>query len=110
MNEKIEGFFDICRARGLTGAQGVIIPATNVINLMLREDVVQAARDGQFHIWPVSTIDEGLYLLTGVPAGALDARGEYPAGTVHHAVMTRLQALATELKNFGEEHDRDDGS
>ena len=63
VNEKIEGFFDICRARGLTGAQGVIIPATNVINLMLREDVVQAARDGQFHIWPVSTIDEGLYLL-----------------------------------------------
>ena len=110
VNEKIEGFFDICRARGLTGAQGVIIPATNVINLMLREDVVQAARDGQFHIWPVSTIDEGLYLLTGVPAGALDARGEYPAGTVHHAVMTRLQELATELKSFGEEHDRDDGS
>ena len=110
VNEKIEGFFDICRARGLTGAQGVIIPATNVINLMLREDVVQAARDGQFHIWPVSTIEEGLHLLTGIPAGALDAHGEYPAGTVHHAVMSRLQELATELKNFGEEHERDDHS
>ncbi len=107
VNEKVEGFFDVCRARGLTGEQGVIIPATNAIDLMLREDVVQAARDGLFHVWPVSSVDEGLYLLTGVPAGVPDENGDYPEGTVHHAAMKRLCELAMELKSFGEGHDRD---
>ncbi len=102
VNEKVEGFFDICRARGLTGTQGVIIPATNVINLMLREDVVEAARAGLFHIWPITNINEGLYLLTGLPAGVPDESGNYPPATVHHAVKTRLMELAIELKNFGE--------
>ena len=86
VNEKIEGFFDICCARGLTGEQGVIIPATNVVNLMLREDVVDAVRAGQFHIWPVSTINEGIELLMGRPAGEPDDNGEYPEGTVHYTV------------------------
>lgn len=108
VNEKIEGFFDICRARGLTGEQGVIIPATNAIDLMLRDDVVRAARDGLFHVWPVSTVDEGLYLLTGVPAGAPDEHGEYPEGTVHHAAMKRLREMAKELKSFGEDRDHED--
>jgi predicted ATP-dependent protease len=107
VNEKIEGFFDICCARGLTGEQGVIIPATNVINLMLREDVVQAARDGRFHIWAVSHINEGLELLTGRPAGEPDADGGYPEGTVHHAVKKRLLELATEFKSFGEDHNEE---
>jgi predicted ATP-dependent protease len=108
VNEKIEGFFDVCRARGLTGEQGVIIPATNAIHLMLREDVVQAAREGMFHVWPISTIDEGLYLLTGQPAGTPDENGEYPEGTIHHAVKRRLRELATELKGFGEDQEQDE--
>jgi predicted ATP-dependent protease len=107
VNEKIEGFFDICCARGLTGEQGVIIPATNVVNLMLREDVVQAARDGRFHVWAVSHINEGLELLTGRPAGVPNADGDYPEGTVHNAVKKRLLELATELKSFGEDHNED---
>ena len=108
VNEKIEGFFDICRARGLTGDQGVIIPTTNVVNLMLREDVVDAVRAGQFHIWPVSTINEGIELLMGRPAGEPDDNGEYPEGTVHYTVKKRLRELATELKSFGDEHPRDE--
>jgi len=75
---------------------------------MLREDVVQAARDGRFHVWAVSHINEGLELLTGRPAGVPDAEGEYPEGTVHHAVKKRLLELAMELKSFGEDHDRDE--
>ncbi|WP_374689189.1 S16 family serine protease, partial [Promineifilum sp.] len=110
VNEKIEGFFDICRARGLTGEQGVIIPSTNVINLMLRQDVVDAVAAGQFHIWTVTTIDEGLELLTGMPAGAQDENGDYPENTVHAAVRNRLRELAMELKTFGDEHQRDDGA
>jgi predicted ATP-dependent protease len=105
VNEKIEGFFDICRARGLTGEQGVLIPATNIIDLMLREDVIDATREGQFHIWPVSSIDEGLELLMDRPAGKPDDNGDYPEGTVHHAVQSRLRELATELKSFGD-HDQ----
>lgn len=111
VNEKIESFFDICSARGLTGEQGVIIPASNIINLMLREDVVDAVRNGKFHIWPVRTIDEGIELLTGVPAGEPDEEGEYPEGTVHATVKKRLRELATELKSFGEDRDSSsDGS
>jgi lon-related putative ATP-dependent protease len=82
-NEKIEGFFDICRARGLTGEQGVLIPASNVRHLMLRSDVVQAVAEGQFHVYPVQTVDEGIELLTGVPAGEPDAEGKYPADSVN---------------------------
>lgn len=102
VNEKIEGFFDVCQARGLSGDQGVIIPATNVVNLMLREDVVEAVREGLFRIWPVTTIDEGIELLMCRPAGEADAEGNYPDGTVHHAVKNRLLELATELKSFGD--------
>lgn len=108
VNEKIEGFFDICRARGLTGEQGAIIPAANVVNLMLNEDVVAAVREGLFHIWPIHNIDEGIALLTGIPAGVADENGDYPEGTVHHAVKKRLKELATELKSFGDDRDRGD--
>lgn len=110
VNDKIEGFFDICLARGLTSEQGVIIPQTNVINLMLREDIVEAVQQGRFHIWPIQTIDEGIELLTGIPAGVPDADGEYPEGTVHYAVKKRLLELATELKSFGDSRDREDSA
>jgi lon-related putative ATP-dependent protease len=101
VNEKIEGFFRICQARGLTGEQGVMVPASNVAHLMLDNDVVKAVADGQFHVWPVRTIDEGIELLTGVPAGEQAEDGSYPEGTIHHAVQTRLLNLAEDLKAFG---------
>jgi len=98
VNEKIEGFFDLCSARGLTGDQGVLIPATNVSHLMLRHDVVEACRQGRFAIYPVATIDQGIELLTGVPAGERDARGEYPPGTVNRRVLARLASFHRKLE------------
>lgn len=94
VNEKIEGFFDLCKARGLTGDQGVLIPASNIKNLMLRQDVVDEVARGQFHIYPVETIDQGIELLTGIEAGGRDEDGEYPYDTVNHLVQRRLRDMA----------------
>ena len=80
VNEKIEGFFDLCQARGLTGDQGVLIPATNVKHLMLRSDVVEAVKAGQFHVYPIAHVDEGIELLTGLPAGEPDNARPLPQG------------------------------
>jgi predicted ATP-dependent protease len=102
VNEKIEGFYRVCVARGLTGEQGVIIPVGNLDNLMLHEDVVTAVAEQQFHIWPVRTIDEGIEILTGIPAGQADEAGNFPAGTVHYAVQQKLLQLARDLKSFGD--------
>jgi len=93
VNWKIEGFFEACEARGLTGGQGVLIPKANLPNLMLRPEVVNAVRDKKFHIYAVSTIDEGIELLTGVPAGLPDERGNYPPDTVSGKVIKRLAEL-----------------
>jgi lon-related putative ATP-dependent protease len=101
VNEKIEGFFDICRGRGLTGRQGVLIPEANVKHLMLREDVVVAARAGRFHVYPVASIDEGIELLTGTPAGASGKGGGYPSGTVNRMVQDRLAEFAEQRRRFG---------
>lgn len=101
---KIEGFFDLCRSRGLTGEQGVIIPATNVQNLMLSHAVVAAARAGQFHIWAVHTIDEGIEILTGLPAGTPSEDGTFPPNTIHHLVQTRLQTFAAAARRFNATH------
>lgn len=90
VNEKIEGFFEVCKYNGLTGTQGVIIPRTNVVNLMLREDVVEAVENGQFHIYAIDTVDDGIELLTGVPAGKPDKRGRFPKGTVNYQVQQCL--------------------
>jgi predicted ATP-dependent protease len=108
VNEKIEGFYRVCAARGLTGEQGVIIPVSNLENLMVHEDVVTAVAAGQFHIWPVRTIDEGIEILTGVPAGQANDEGEFPEGTIHHVVQQRLLQLARDLKSFGDSSDSDD--
>ncbi len=105
VNEKIEGFFRLCQSRGLTGEQGVMIPASNIENLMLHERVVTAVTEGKFHIWPINTLDEGIELLMGSPAGQRQKDGRYPAGTVHHAVQARLLQLAEELNKFGEDDD-----
>ena len=93
-NEKIEGFFDICKARGLTGTQGVMIPASNVRHLMLRADVVEACAAGRFSIWPIETIDQGIALLTGKPAGERGVDGLYPEGSINRAVEERLKHFA----------------
>ena len=94
VNQKIEGFFEICRARGLTGEQGVLIPRSNVPHLMLRAEVVEAVRAGQFHIWAVTTIDEGIELLTGVPAGARQFDGHFPDDSVNGRVDRHLREFA----------------
>lgn len=91
VNEKIEGFFDVCAHRGLTGDQGVIIPRTNVGNLMLREDVVAAVRDGKFHIYAIDTVDDGIEILTGIKAGKANAKGEFPKGSVNYLVKQSLE-------------------
>ncbi len=109
VNEKIEGFFDVCRAKGLTGTQGVLIPHQNVQNLMLRADVVDAVKAGKFHVYPVRTIDEGIEILTGVEAGVPDAQGEYPDGTVHGLVDRELLRLAKGLKAFGGPDEKGEG-
>jgi predicted ATP-dependent protease len=94
VNEKIEGFFDACGITGFTGRQGVIIPASNVKHLMLRQDVVAAAAEERFRIIPIDTVDQGLALLTGLAAGEPDAEGGYPAGTINHRIAARLDAFA----------------
>jgi lon-related putative ATP-dependent protease len=94
VNEKIEGFFDICKARGLSGEQGVLIPAANVKHLMLREDVVSACEAGRFAIYPVRSVDEAIELLTGVPAGEANAVGMVPVGTINYLVATQLAELS----------------
>ncbi len=106
VNEKIEGFFDICRAKGLTGDQGVIIPASNVRHLMLRQDVVDAVARGQFHVYPIEAVDQGLELLTGMPAGSRDASGTYPEGTLNHLVERRLTTLAEKRRAFSAQDDK----
>jgi lon-related putative ATP-dependent protease len=107
--QKIEGFFDVCKAQGMTGEQGVIIPEQNVKNLMLREDVVEAVREGRFHIYPVHSIDEGITVLTGVEAGERQEDGTYPEGTVNYAAQNRLRELATRLKDFGKKEEEEKG-
>lgn len=101
VNEKIEGFFEVCRARGLTGEQGVMIPASNVQNLMLKEEVVEAVNEGKFHIWPVSTIDEGISLLTGVEAGDRREDGSFEPDTVNARVDRRLREYGEQVKKLG---------
>ena len=100
VNEKIEGFFDICRARGLNEQQGVLIPKANVQHLMLREDVVEAVRHGQFAVYPVSTVDEGIEILTGIKAGERGGEGRFPGGTVNRLVEDKLKSFAERSRSF----------
>jgi predicted ATP-dependent protease len=94
VNEKIEGFFDICKARELNGEQGVLIPAANVKHLMLRQDVIDAVTAGKFHVYPVSHVDEGIEILTNIPAGKVDEQGNYSPETINGKVQVRLAKLA----------------
>ena len=99
VNQKIEGFYDICVAQGLTGEQGAMIPESNVKNLMLREDIIAAVQDGKFHIWSVSNIEEGIEILTGVSAGERDLEGIFPPDSVYGKVEKRFDELADALQN-----------
>jgi predicted ATP-dependent protease len=101
VNEKIEGFFEICRAAELIGDQGVMIPASNEQHLMLKEEVVDAVRAGKFHIWAVHTIDEGIEILTGVKAGTRREDGSFEEGTVNWRVAARMAELADTLAQSG---------
>jgi len=101
VTRKIEGFFDICKHKGLNDKQGVIIPEKNVKNLMLRRDVVKAIEEGKFHIYPVSTIEEGIEILTGMEAGELQEDGTYPEGTLYRKVDDKLREMAELEKEFG---------
>ncbi|MGB4757963.1 MAG: AAA family ATPase [Candidatus Methanoculleus thermohydrogenotrophicum] len=100
VNEKLEGFYEVCKAKGLNGSQGVLIPASNVQNLMLKEEIVEAAKAGKFRIYPVRTIDEGIEILTDVPAGTRREDGTYEEGTVNYLVDQRLREMAETMRGF----------
>jgi predicted ATP-dependent protease len=103
VNQKIEGYFDICKARGLTGDQGVLIPSSNVKHLMLRQDVVEAVEKGKFHVYPIETVDQGIELLTGLSAGDLDKEGVYPEKSINGLVQASLSEFAERRAAFGKE-------
>jgi predicted ATP-dependent protease len=100
VNEKIEGFFDVCRIKGLTGTQGVMMPQSNVEDLMLREDILEAVAAGKFHIWPIAQVEQGIELLTGKAAGKKNGEGKFDQGTVFALMDERLHAMAKTLKEF----------
>lgn len=103
VNEKIEGFFDVCSHSGLTGDQGVIIPRTNVGNLMLREDIVKAVEDGKFHIYAIDTVDDGIEILTGIPAGVPDKHGNYPKNSVNGLVKKAIEDYYKQYIHYAKE-------
>jgi predicted ATP-dependent protease len=100
VNEKIEGFFDICRARGLTATQGVLIPKANIQHLMLRKGVIDACAAGRFAIYPIANVSEGISLLTGVAPGERGPDGTYPPGSINRRVEDRLRAFASVRRDF----------
>lgn len=103
VNEKIEGFFEVCKNRGLTGEQGVLIPHQNVKNLMLKDEVIEAVEKGQFHIYEVRTVEEGIEILTGVPAGQKDEHGSYEEGTIYKQVEHKLKRFMKQSNKHGKE-------
>jgi predicted ATP-dependent protease len=100
VNEKVEGYYHVCKAIGLTGKQGVVVPKSNVKNLMLKEEVVAAIKDHRFHIYPVETIEEGIEVLTGIKAGTKTPDGTYPEGTINYLVQKRLAEMAESAKRY----------
>lgn len=109
INEKIEGFFRTCRLKGFTGEQGVLIPSANVRHLMLRDEILEAIEQGQFHVWAVSTVDEGLELLTGTEPGEADEEGNFAEGTVGAAVQQRLEQMAERQRDYRSRDEDDEG-
>ncbi len=107
-NTKIEGFYAVCKAKGLTGEQGVLIPRENVKNLMLRKEVVQAVREGTFNVWAVSNVEEGVEILTGVSAGRCDSKGRYPPNTINRRCVDQLTQMSKQLAASGRRPGRRD--
>ncbi|HUU41500.1 MAG TPA: S16 family serine protease, partial [Desulfatiglandales bacterium] len=99
VTKKIEGFFDVCKARGLTADQGVIIPKRNINDLMLKKEVIAAVEDGKFHIYAIENMDEGMEILTGVRSGKRDKKGDYPKGTLNYLVRERLKMMGKSIKD-----------
>jgi predicted ATP-dependent protease len=102
VNQKIEGYYDVCRLKGLNGAQGVMIPRANMRNLMLRADVVEAVKAGKFRVYAVGAIDEGIEILTGVPAGKRNEDGKYPEGSVNERVEQKLRQFTAQQKKIAD--------
>lgn len=98
VNEKIEGFFQICKMRGFNGSHGVIIPQQNVRNLHLSDEIIQAVKTGNFHIYSINSIEEGIEILTGVPAGKKDKSGRFPAGSINYLAYEKLKRYAENNK------------
>lgn len=109
VNQKIEGYFKVCKAHGLTGRQGVMIPQRNMGDLMLDTEVIDAVREGTFNVWAVDHVDQGIELLTGVPAGEPDENGEYPEGTINYLVSKKLDELSKGLKEFESQSEEEEG-
>jgi lon-related putative ATP-dependent protease len=108
VNQKIEGFYAVCKAKGLTGQQGVMIPKSNERNLMLNDEVIEAVKEGKFHIWSVQTIDQGIEILTGVPAGEQQPDGNYPEGTINFLVNKRLRDMVESMKKYSAAAEREE--
>lgn len=108
VNQKIEGFFKVCKAKGLTGSQGVVIPRSNIGDLALAREVIEAAKEGRFSVWAIETVDEGIEIVTGVSAGKKNDEGNYPEGTINYLVDKRLEELAKGLKEFEEGSDEEE--
>jgi predicted ATP-dependent protease len=107
VNEKIEGFFDVCARRGLTGTQGVMIPSSNVRSLMLATRVVEAVEAGRFAVYPIDHIEEGLALLTGMTVGERDAEGRYPEASLYGLVEARLRGFAEAQRRFAKSGEKE---
>jgi len=110
INEKVEGFFEVCQEKGLNGQQGVLIPASNTHNLMLKEEVVEAVKAGKFHVYPINTIDEGIEVLTGLKAGKRLEDGSFEPDSINDRVQKRLATLAEKLRDFTRGEEKDEGS
>jgi predicted ATP-dependent protease len=100
VTEKVEGFFTVCQKRGLRDDQGVIIPRASITSLMLRDDVIEAVRAGKFHIYAIATVDEGIELLTGIPAGQPDKNGRYLEGTINARVLRTLRTYSERMRAY----------
>jgi ATP-dependent Lon protease len=103
VNEKVEGFYDVCKAKGITGEQGAVIPYQNVKNLMLKKEVVEAVKTGKFHIYPVETIDQAIETMTGRQAGGRGASGKFKRGSINYLVDKRLREFAEDYRKFGKQ-------
>ena len=113
VNEKVEGFYHVCKEKGLNGNNGVLIPYQNVKNLMLKKEVTDAVKNKQFHVYPIETIDDAIEVLTGIKSGTKSKNGTYKEGTINFLVSKKLKRLAEEFRNLAknskkEESDQDD--